>query len=525
MSLAHKVFLGSFVVQVIYVLIFSIYPAQDLPQHLAMGKIFLDYGNAGNEFSNYYQLPENFSSYHLIYYLLAFFGKWLGILGAFKLLLVVYLALLFGSYFLFYRQIRPTNEGDDWPLLLINLWVWNGSWSMGFISYTFALPFILLGIVAYRELVEKQRYHLRFLGLLATSVVALSLLHIAAAGVFCLFLVLVTFFHWSKKKTLALSFVGLFFFASFYSIYQVGGGNNEQLAGLDWGGAIAGAFGLEFISIAMDLKFYDPFVIINYFLWNLLGPYPISTLTVMGVLLAGAYSYCRQLKVLQIGLRREMLYRPALAFFALTILAPWGMYRPTELTFINFRMFTLAILLFAPLITWELKGPGRMVFVMLIVGHFLHHSFRTLQLQQQSQTALSLMEQARPTGMMGSLVYHNKSPGFAKMFRLTHFLPMYYTVFYAGVNSQFWARYTTHLPIGYRLPFLQPNFAHDWNPHQFNREHLKDVKYVLWQNAAQTDRELEKNQAQKAKNILDSNFKLVACQDLWCLYQRPIQGG
>jgi len=37
----------------------NVFPSQDLPQHLAMGKIFLDYGH-NSQFQSFYKLPEYF---------------------------------------------------------------------------------------------------------------------------------------------------------------------------------------------------------------------------------------------------------------------------------------------------------------------------------------------------------------------------------------------------------------------------------------------------------------------------------
>jgi len=75
----------------------DVFPSQDLPQHLTMGKIFLDYDHS-SQFQSFYELPEYYQSYFTLYYLLLGLGYYFGIIVSIKIITIVY---AIGLYFAF----------------------------------------------------------------------------------------------------------------------------------------------------------------------------------------------------------------------------------------------------------------------------------------------------------------------------------------------------------------------------------------------------------------------------------------
>lgn len=119
---------------------------------------------------------------------------------------------------------------------------------------------------------------------------------------------------------------------------------------------------------------------------------------------------------------------------------------------------------------------------------------------------------------MLSLDYHFTSAQFGQLFRVTHFLPMYYTVDEGGINAQFWARYTEHLPVGYRSgkEFHPPP---DWQPGQFKAEQTAEFAYVLVQEAGDDDAADNRSASRAAGEALKTVADRMRCEGLWCLYR------
>jgi hypothetical protein len=118
------------------------------------------------------------------------------------------------------------------------------------------------------------------------------------------------------------------------------------------------------------------------------------------------------------------------------------------------------------------------------------------------------------------LDYHYTSRYFAKQFRLTHFLPMYYTAYEGGISGQFWARATDHLPIDYR-PGKRLHAPPDWEAWSFQPEHLREFSYVLVGAATPDDPAARRSGFRRAQRILDDHAVRLTCEGLVCLYSVP----
>src|SRR5262249_32582448 len=101
--------------------------------------------------------------------------------------------------------------------------------------------------------------------------------------------------------------------------------------------------------------------------------------------------------------------------------------------------------------------------------------------QSEAARVLRLLDRVPPKKVMVAVAFGNRSRYFGRNFRITHFLPLYYTTLHGGVDRQFWGRYTPHLPIDYR-PGKIPLPAVDWTPEAFNPEvHLRGADYAFLQ--------------------------------------------
>src|SRR5262249_16325242 len=121
-----------------------------------------------------------------------------------------------------------------------------------------------------------------------------------------------------------------------------------------------------------------------------------------------------------------------------------------------------------------------------------------------------------------SLPYHNRTDYFGKLYRLSHFLPMYYTIQHGGIATQFWAKYTDHLPIEYK-PGVRPNHTPDSNPQKFQLTHLAASHYPLRQSANGEDPNDTQRVRKSTRETVQQNAELVACEGLWCLYRLNVK--
>lgn len=262
-------------------------------------------------------------------------------------------------------------------------------------------------------------------------------------------------------------------------------------------------------------------MIANYVLWNVLGPFQWESLLLIAAVLGFAIRRVMVLREPETGPREPTpLLRPAaLAFAALSCLAPWGLNVPTEVTFINTRMMTIAVALLLATVDprWFTERRARTVLVATCAFVIAHFGGRAVQFNREAHTALGLIAHADGNKVLMSLPFHNKSTSFAAQFRLTHFLPMYYLIERRGIATQFWARYTEHLPIDYN-PGKKPKHTPDWMADKFQADHLNDSDYVLVQAAASDDTAETGGASNRATSVIKLRGREIGCDGLWCLY-------
>jgi hypothetical protein len=501
----------------------AVLPCQDLPQHLAYAKILRDYSDPQLRLAEVYQLAQRFHPYSSLYWVLAVSGRWLGILGALRVVLTFYVLSLFAAFhFLVVSVHGQEAPGVPWTRLLAVLLVWNPTLCMGFLQFALCIPLILIGCAFVIRATEPRGGRLDIAGAIATLVV-LGSLHVVAAGFLVLWMLLHSVMNPSRQRWIAwlgalavLTVVGALWGAG----EEIGA---AKLSRLDFAGAMRESSGLEFIDKVFRITWYDPIVTLNYVLWTLFGPYRLKGQLLVASAIATCIVLCWRFAATPApptGERACRFRRTTTAFTVVSLLLPWGFYVPTELTFLNFRGITVAFgLLLAAIPPTSVRSKMARAAVAglaaVIAGHF---AFRAFVFANEVKPIFSLLQRAQPRGVLLSLSCHNKSSQFARQFRVTHFLPMYYTVLDGGINTQFWANYVEHLPIGYRHQApAQPN---DWAPETFRREHLSDSDYLIVEAADPDDSLSLQNGFRAAQAIIrDAHLEADACAGRWCLYR------
>jgi len=213
--------------------------------------------------------------------------------------------------------------------------------------------------------------------------------------------------------------------------------------------------------------------------------------------------------------------RTAWAFMLFTCLIPWGIQVPSEITWLNFRLISLAFALLLPLIPprWFDLPRARSGLVGLVCVYLGNFTVHAIGFNHEAGGATRLLAKVPNHETLLSLVFRGRSSYFAKGMRITHFLPMYFTVLDGGICSQFWARYTEHLPIDYKSG-KRPAQPDDWSPQHFDEtKHLKDVGYVILQRTTKDDPLGAQNDSQKAEQKLGQRADLVECDTGWCLFK------
>jgi hypothetical protein len=117
------------------------------------------------------------------------------------------------------------------------------------------------------------------------------------------------------------------------------------------------------------------------------------------------------------------------------------------------------------------------------------------------------------------LVFGGRSRYFGKQFHMTHFLPMYYTVNASGISTQFWARYTDHLPIDYRAG-RRLTAPPDWIPEEFAPAHARSTRYFLLERVSDDYPAAVWAQSQRVEALLAQTATKIICGGPWCLYER-----
>lgn len=286
---------------------------------------------------------------------------------------------------------------------------------------------------------------------------------------------------------------------------------------LNFSSAFDRSWGFEFLNQVFGFTWSGYPTLLNYLFWAFFGAFSFKSLIVVSIM------FLPILWLIILTCKREQgngnaevkIVTPVLFVLLFALMVPWGISRPDELTFFNFRFVTFAaVLLYFTVDTSLLMKSKLKKFVVFSVSFYLFVFLGShFRFHSKAKDFLVLLEKVDAKKVMHSLVWNTDTEPYAKMFRVYHFLPMYYTIRKNGVNTQFWAMYTKHLPIDYKK---KKGFktTPDWNPEKFKESDLKRMDYLA------VLRPVKRNaQYSKAKKKFKNLVEVIECKGSWCLYQ------
>jgi hypothetical protein len=510
--------LGALVLaQVVLVWALPILPCQDLPQHLAYSRIFANYDDPNLRLEEFYRLPDHFEPYAVPYLGLAALARFTSLGFALRLVMTGYIVGLFASMHVLVEATRRRADSSlrepQWPTLLACLCVWSPAVAMGFVQFFLCIPILLAGTAgAIGWIGEHPRRRDPWLAIV--SAIVLPSMHLVAAGCY----VIVLAFLFAKRRSVRLAAPVAASIAAIIVWSKLGGLGVGGASRLDLQGAFRGTLALDFVTALFKLRWSDPPIIVSQIAWTVLGPYRLASLVLLATVLGTAVMALRSFGAPK---SEPTLLRPiARAFAILCCIVPWGLYAPTELTFINLRMMSIGFALLVATIDprWFATARAQRILIASCAFVVAHFGTRAIQFNREVAPVTALMARVEPNKILMSLPFHGKSDYFAKQFRLTHFMPTYYLADRGGIATQFWAKYTDHLPIDYK-PGKRPSHTPDWNPDRFEPDHLKSSDYVLLEVASAEDTQEMVDKSNAARATLRAHASEIECDGAWCLYR------
>jgi hypothetical protein len=500
-----------------------ILPCQDLPQHLAYAKIFADH-ETNALFQRYYALPERFQPYETTHVVLALIARISSVMTSIRVVMGVYVLLTFAGFHAFASAVhrRPIREPLAIDLLAV-LIVWSPATCMGFLPYVVCVPIFLFACASLLRATTRSRPRVHPAILVACSTL-LGSIHLVAAGALLAFAILYVAFssQSDRRRAIAAAAVVSATLLLVFVVWRSAGSllGERATEGLSLREALAASAGFEAVNAMFRLTWHGLPTTLNYIVWTVLGPFRGIGLVLVAASAAPWIALLRR-RIDSWPKGQASLRKAAIAFFVFSALLPWGVAAPSEVTFLSLRMIGLAFALLLALVPPDVFGSranhrALAAFSLFFVAHF---AYRAAEFSKESAGLFRLLDRARPPGVLLSMSFHDESSAFATMFRLGHFLPLYYTVEAGGIDSQFWARYTAHLPIDYR-PGMKPAQPDDWTPEQFDpARHLADVDFVLQHRAGAGDPGHVRKASARVEARLEAHTSKIACEGSWCLYR------
>jgi hypothetical protein len=495
-------------------------PGQDLPQHLSYVKILLDYSDTGNPFARFYQLPTRPQAYFTTYYILLHAARLFGSIDiAIRAVLSVYVFGTFAAFRFLVSSCARGRETPLWACFPAAMIVWSPVCIMGFLPYLITVPLFLVGVGCYVRQAEGDP-RIRDLAFLALSCVSLVSIHIVSAGSLLLLAVLHSILSPKRARFIATGTVFMLVAASAILWGYIGEGGVGSFSRIVHGANLERAGGLEsFLNPLFNFSWSNPLGILDIALWTVLGPYRWYGMLLMGAAILIALFCSSNRQITSESTVDSAMRRTCVGFAIACALMPWGLYIPSELTFLNFRMMTMAfafcLAVLTPPICRSAKSWGFMGVALMSSALF---AFNSYAFGREGAHVRRLLERTETGLVLMPIVFDKSSRFFARSFALEQFLPMYYTVYRGGITTSFWAQYAPHLPISYKAGIRVPT-VDDWDPGKFRLKQAKGVDLLLVKTPTVENSLSDRTAFSRLQLELAPFVAQSTCDGSWCLYR------
>lgn len=521
----YWILLGSLgVAHVVVIACLPVLPGQDLAQHLSYVRILRDYTDSAFPFSRFFELPNNYQPYFTTHLLLVGAARLTSIDVAIKVAYGAYaVAMLAGFHRVVASQkFDPGQRGPHWAGLLGSMFVWNPVVLMGFVPFMATMPVFLLGCSAL--LYRKSRLRRIDLVLAFGAAAILSSTHAVAAGAFVIFAVIIAVATRTRRAVddmllVALVAVAVQFLWTRFAEHGLG-----RFGGIDWKSAWA-AHGVFALPEALDARWSPVGRKTEYLRWSILGPYPSLGQFAVGAALASLFAAAglaalRERRYRVSGAADLLPVKATCGFLALSIVMPWGIYVPSEITYLDMRLLALAAPLvvavamtLTPQINYLVAAAAAAV--PIVVFGSAASAFAT-----EAMPARLLLRGEAADKTLLPVVLDPASNGFAPYFEVHRFVPLYYTIDRGGIAALFWGRYAPHLPVGYR-PGMRPPTPPESNPGDLGEIDLRAFDLVLMRRSPTDRRGLQGGGLSDGASPprLTERFIQERCSGGWCLIE------
>lgn len=517
--LAGMAALGVATVAVIALL--PVLPGQDIPQHLAYIRILADHGQR-EAFSRTFEIAA-LQPYHVTHHALSWIARFSSPDAALRLLLSAYALGQLAAFHRLVTTVHPRHARAPWAAALGAGFVFGPLLLMGFVPFVITVPVFVLGVALLLRAADPAAPRRAMIGPVVIAI-ALASLHPFAVGCFVLFALTLLPGGTAvrKRRVVAVALTGVVAFTFWWGLTGPGAGllRERDLADL-----YRRSHGLDLLDSVLGITWRGPTWKATDVLDLVLGPYRWGGKLVAAVAVgAAAFVVLRGREPAAApSSRQRALFRAAILFSVVAWLAPWGIEAPTELSYIGLRLLALALPLWVALLppAWLAPRAARVAVIALAFFYVGHFALRASMFAAEARGPLSLVERVPPDALLKTVIFHDQSDDFGEAFGVAHFLPVYFTARRGGITTQFWGRFTSHLPVAYR-DGMEPVHAPDWSPAELRRGHLRDPGYLLvsWPNP-EDDPRADLAGADQVRRVIGGRVDEVACEGLWCLYRVP----
>ncbi len=517
----------------------SVLPGQDLPQHLTYVRILVGYGDASLPFAATYTLPTHVQSYFTTYYLLAAIARLTGVVTAARVVLSLYVVAMVAAFDALTRALSSrarTHAGvgeagsPSVTSLLAPLVIWNPVVWMGFLPFYIGMPAILWGYAAFLEGAHRDDDERPRPGRLAQVAVAgalLASLHTVAAAAFVL-LVAVHAALARGRRTLLFAAVALLAVALTSGLFRIVGDPalGDAAPALSRFGEVVGN-GIDEVTGILHIDWGTPLRKLDYAYLAFVGALTLprkmavmaGALTVVGVAVASRAREANEPAARPTPAVRTATARTLTAYWALCLVIPSAIQVPSDISFLDYRIIAVTAAISLAFVDERLfasrAARGALaLFAALVTGLWV----RTITaVGNEARAVEALVGRLDSRAVLLALPIDDTSREIDEGNTVGHYWPMLHTIQNGGLTSQFWGKFTHHLPIGYRdgraLP--APDDRHPW---EATRAQIHAFTHVVVSYPDENADAAQRTGASAIRAVLATDATVVACDGRSCLY-------